>query len=430
VQVRKIDWYVDGTLSLKGFVKDGSDTQYVYFTRAIQEGLSTLFPEASKGFHRFGKIVRPFNQLVDAWLPSFYSATKDEFDNTDLTAVTKHLESDDLAIIVTDLYPDRSDFGPFRQQLIEKGLGTKFQFGIIACKLDFDGWIYDIPPNHSSQKYPHKPRPIYAIFLGPQQAIASLIEEVQRHNQVEANISAALFSNSPGKLASEDFSDSKYDGAISFQAPGFDKSEGLIRGGKRTFARQLRLVRSAKQPHVKFQAAVSFEPYEVVPTDQWHIEREVRMCSDTSPSLTETLARLFGRKETKDAAISEQDSCPVTTEDYEILYPSQDGAPDMEQTDKRRLIAPVTLDFGKRGDQSKDVRARPGKLYVVDLKLSSDSTSVKLPGWVGDFSQSRNDVFDGSRTTDLDPFLQAIGESVLKARHAVAMDVCFYIDSK
>ena len=428
-KISKVDWYFDGTRSLQGFVKDHEDTNFVYLTREIESAIHTLVPAAMVSLHRFGMQSEPFTSLQEAWRPRFYSSSEPQFANTDLTsAIPNAIAKGSLTIVVTDLYPDESNFEPFRGKLIKAGLGQTFDFGIVACKADFDGMIYDIPPKGGALRF-SKPRPVYVLLLGPKDTIAAIVEELQkRQSHIGAALSAAVFSSTLGKFKVTDFGDPKNDESIQFKASGFDPADGLIQGGKQNFARQLRLSRSAKQPKVTFEADVSLEPYEVAPADGWHLEREVRMCTVNSTSLFE---RVRNRKETNDASTSNLAECKAVGEDYEIVYPTTDEPPRFDRSQgKQHLVAPVTLDLGKRGDPSRDVRTRPGHIYIVKLKLSSNSTAVALPKWVSDFSQSRSVGFDGSRTTDLDPFLVTLGESLLSAKQAVAMKLDIYIDSK
>jgi len=419
----QVDWYIDGTASMKGFVRQHEDTPYVYFLRSIQSSLSS---NAKVTYRRFGERSQKFSRLSEASDPEFYSSSDEIFRNTDLTVAAENAgKSDHLTIIVSDLYPDRSDFEPLLKRLSTEGLGQSFVAGILGCRAEFRGIIYDIPPTRSNMPFPSHGgdarRPVYALILGSDFQVRSLLLKARREsNHIGAEIVSVLISPKVGNFNADDFSNSENS---ALHASDFDETDGLKQGGKSKFSRQLRLSRSARNPKLEFTAKVSFEPFEAVPADGWKMEREVHMCNYTDSSFS----AFKSHSKNQDPEVLAKDQCPVTTADYEILYQANDTS---NSIINRELTVPITLDFGKRGDSHRDVRARPGCIYVINLKLESKDTNVIMPKWVSEFSQSRSNNFDGLKTTDLDPFLRALAARTLNNRPATAMDVDLYIDSK
>jgi hypothetical protein len=426
-----VDLYIDATASLRGFVRSDRLTTFAYFTRIMEGRLHSLFPPSTQlGYqlNRFGLKIDPFGDMKDAWRPAFYDPVKG-YEDTDLSVVARQIQRGHLTVIITDLFQSDSHIEAFRTELVKRGLGRAFQCAVMAFRADFDGKIYDIPPSKSTLRYKGQ-RPAYALVFAPAGQLRIFLDEMlSQKSELGTDLYCALLTNEIGTPA-KPFTDlvveknRQQDASSrnSFYMEGFDPDEGLIAGGPRSFARQLRLGRSAQQPFFEFQSTIMLRDYEPVPSiDSIRLVHTTRMCDTDSPGIWEMLTG-----KTKDT--SHRDPCPIAEPAFDIIY-ADSSQLQARRLDQDRIALDFKPDFGKRGS-SNEVRARPSKVYVLQLKAVSSQRNAKLPEWVSRFNEDERQTFDGSKTPDLRDFMASIQDSVSTVAPTTVFSSYVYINSK
>jgi hypothetical protein len=426
-----VDIYIDATASLQGFVRSDRLTTFAYFTRILEGRLHSLFPPSAQlGYqlNRFGLKIEPFGDLKDAWRPAFYDPAKG-YEDTDLAIVARRIQSGHLTVIITDLFQSDSHIEAFRTELVKRGLGKDFQCAVMAFRADFDGKIYDIPPAKSTERFKGQ-RPAYALVFAPAGQLRNLLDEMlAQKSELGTDLFCALLTNEVG-TAEKPFTDlliaknRQQDASSinSFYMEGFDPDEGLIKGGPQSFARELRLGRSAPQPYFEFQTIIKLRDYEPLPSiDSIHFAHTTRMCNVDSPGIWEMITG-----KSKDTGHSEP--CPVADPTFDIIY-GDSSQLQVRRVDREKIALDFKPDFGKRGS-SNEVRARPSKMYVVELKATSSQRNAPLPEWVSRFNEDERQPFDGTRTPDLKDFLASIQDSVSSVAPTTVFSSYVYINSK
>ena len=424
-QPKAVDWYVDATASMQGFVRSDRDTTFAYFTKVLEERLHSMFPasQVTFGLHRFGLVSESFSNVKECWRPGFYAAAKG-YEDTDLSVVAKEMQPGHIVVILTDLFQSDSHIEPFRTEMVKRGLGKDFQFALVGFRAEFAGKIYDVPPAKSTVPYKGL-RPAYALIFGPAPQLRDLLDALLNESgDLGTGVFATLISSTIGTPAVP-FHDLKLSatGGNFFHMAGFDPDDGLVAGGPQPFAKELRLSRSAQEPSIVFQTFVLLRPYEVAPPlPSLSLAHTLRMCSTESPGM---LDRLWPSS-TK--ASTSTDPCPPADPAFDILY--EDSHVGVTSPAPDKIALSVKLDMGKRGDAVRAVKARSSKLYILHLTVASSQRTGSRPEWISRFTEDGRQKFDGSKTPDLATFVSSMQESVNAVAAPTILDSYLYIDSK
>lgn len=174
------DVYVDGTLSMTGFVAD-SDSTYVRLLDELEGSLANKWKKsADLRYFKFGKSVRQVTRqdFRGARNNAFY-VEKGIYETTDIDLVAARATPQRLAVAVTDLFQRDQDVNPIvssiRKNVFEKNLSA----GILAISSEFDGKVYDARTaayRYTSRKgSPTTYRPFYLLMFGDAAAIEQLV---------------------------------------------------------------------------------------------------------------------------------------------------------------------------------------------------------------------------------------------------------------
>lgn len=420
-----IDWYIDATASMQGFVRADRITTFAYFEKILESRLNSLCPpsEAPLTFNRFGLTTNHFENLKNSWRPAFF-APAPGFEDTDLSIVARNMRPGHITILITDLFQSDSHVESFRSALLKQGLGKAFQFAVVAFRAEFDGIIYDIPPARAKQRYRGN-RPVYALLMGPADRLKTLLDSLlEQPADLGTNLFAAMFSNRVGSPVTSlhDLNQQASKGGY-FLAQGLDSDQQLILGGPKNFTRELRLSRSAPQPRIDFTMDFDIEPYEAVPApESFGLVRKTWICSKEMPGF---LDRLLSNSSSNNKS---NNGCSVVPPESDIVY--DDSSAVVSRIAPHTLCLKVALDFGKRNDAVKGVRAKSSRTYIVQVTVSSRSGASQLPDWVSTFSENGRHAFEPSKTPELDDFLSSIQTSVTQGAPVVLLNSYLFINSK
>ncbi|MDD1426744.1 hypothetical protein MEO94_20135 [Dolichospermum sp. ST_sed9] len=183
----------DNTLSMQGFVKNTS-SRYNQTLSLLADTVTRAFNESKPKYYSFNitrKQLSGVQAYKDAETPNFYQA---QIPYAKLkTAITPFSDNpqDELSIIVTDLYQTDSSKDPsvlsiLKENYIQKGKAV----GILAVKSEFDGFVYDV--GKFGQKTLYKTNssitdsyhPFYVIVLGTYENIAHYFDKIKQDGKV------------------------------------------------------------------------------------------------------------------------------------------------------------------------------------------------------------------------------------------------------
>lgn len=168
---------IDRTISMRGFVKN-IDSEYIQTLEFLDRTARALFSNSEPQYYGFWTERRKGGSLEEARSQDFYSSS---FSDAILEQALGPLDqdsSDELSIIVTDLYRAKRDMKD-----VIKGFTNYLKqgdaIGILAIKSKFDGRIPDI--FITNQNISHKGiRPFYVILLGRYENVAKYFEQLNK----------------------------------------------------------------------------------------------------------------------------------------------------------------------------------------------------------------------------------------------------------
>ena len=206
--------YFDATVSMKGFAVVPGATHYAQMLPCLERAVQKGWIDEKIEFFRFGTQVEPIDRSAyqRAAHPGFYddetinqkthiekvidyevqkisdlgdlNANRDEANTDHDEADTDRDEENSLAVIVTDLFQEKSDINQPFDQLKEKYLRKNLAVGLLGLRSQFDGIIYDAGfdvapmPYKSDMDNPETFRPFYLLVLGRHTDIAHYFNQL------------------------------------------------------------------------------------------------------------------------------------------------------------------------------------------------------------------------------------------------------------
>lgn len=160
--------YIDGTLSMYGYVNYPGGTVYTNTLQDIERNIKTIWSKDDIKFYKFG------DSILELSRDGYIASNRTEFYNgldTNLGSVIQSTKSNKLSIIVTDLFQTNQDLDSLIGSLKSKYISEDKGIGIIGIKSQFNGKIYDIGKfssqiSYTSTKDPNSYRPFYLIVMG------------------------------------------------------------------------------------------------------------------------------------------------------------------------------------------------------------------------------------------------------------------------
>lgn len=181
--------YIDSTVSMEGFVRPGSATNYIQTLQAIESAINTGWKTSQIHFFKFGTKILPLKNR------EHLKAVKTEFYQTKEAKLKTYIEKvvndpntctdNSLAVIVTDLFQDDADVSLLTDALKEKCIKKNYAIGILGIRSQYDGIVYDV--GIQSYSFPYKSndadaetlRPFYLLILGKHADVANYFDQLK-----------------------------------------------------------------------------------------------------------------------------------------------------------------------------------------------------------------------------------------------------------
>ena len=174
-----LDIYWDATVSMQGFTQLESGNVYC----TLPDKLGVLLNGETKFFY-FGEQITPMEGRDHLKLrnPEFYTESITSFGR-----VLDEAKTENLSIVVTDLFESESDWSNITQKLREKYFNNHLAVAMIGIQNPFSGKIYDVGLNAASFSYesgndPSQFRPFYLFLMGSDAQIRKFLEKWKEQN--------------------------------------------------------------------------------------------------------------------------------------------------------------------------------------------------------------------------------------------------------
>lgn len=181
--------YIDSTVSMEGYVRPGSATNYIQTLQAIESAINTGWKTSQIHFFKFGTKILPLKNR------EHLKAVKTEFYQTKEAKLKTYIEKvvndpntctdNSLTVIVTDLFQDDADVALLTDALKEKCIKKNYAIGILGIRSQYDGTVYDVGiqsyffPYRSNDANPETFRPFYLLILGKHADVANYFDQLK-----------------------------------------------------------------------------------------------------------------------------------------------------------------------------------------------------------------------------------------------------------
>lgn len=182
--------YLDGTVSMQGFVADGH-SHYARFLQDLEGTALGQWSSTDVQYFKFGSRIRKLTnrqEFLEATSKAFY-VEHGMAETTDIDTVLAQLDLGRLNVIVSDLFEADGDVNPLVDKLKNRLLRTGAAVGVLAIPSEFDGTVYDAgvqPFPYKAAADPAAERPFYAVILGREEAITRLVQALSRQDYVHS----------------------------------------------------------------------------------------------------------------------------------------------------------------------------------------------------------------------------------------------------
>ena len=190
------DVYLDGTMSMSGYVNYSNGTIYEDSIKGIERTIQESWKDEKVTFVKFGDNFTPLdrNGLLQANQADFYNEK-----DTSLQTVVEKSDDKKLNIIVTDLFQTNQDIDSLMNALKEKCFAQKHALAVIGVKSQFNGKIYDVGKSQASFEYttnedPASYRPFYLMVYGNENDVRAFTESYTKSLPKEVQHKETLLS--------------------------------------------------------------------------------------------------------------------------------------------------------------------------------------------------------------------------------------------
>jgi hypothetical protein len=185
----RVDVYVDGTVSMSGFLNAGS-SQYVEFLDDLESSVQNSVRRPQIRYFKFGRAVRELDRdgFRAARTPAFY-AERGISDVTQIDSVIQCPAGAHVTVAVTDLFQDEGDVQAVVARIKERCFARGAAVGVLAVPSQFNGMVYDarVPAyRYASTAERASYRPFYALLFGAPEHVERLHAALQAQPYVKA----------------------------------------------------------------------------------------------------------------------------------------------------------------------------------------------------------------------------------------------------
>ena len=169
-----IDVYIDASKSMEGFLVQEITSRYQNTIQLLKRAALTGWERANIKFFKFGSSIIDLGEdgYLDAAKRPFYSDIEGLHSHTFIDNVIQKANSNNLTVIISDLFQDTGDITRVTSLIKEKYFDKGLAVGILGIKSQFQGMVYDIGLQNlkfyydSGTEEPKRYRPFYLLLLG------------------------------------------------------------------------------------------------------------------------------------------------------------------------------------------------------------------------------------------------------------------------
>lgn len=172
------DVYIDGTMSMAGYVNYASGTIFSDSVKGIERSIQETWKDEKVNFIKFGDSFTPLSRdgLLQANQADFYSEK-----DTSLQNVVAQSDDKKLNVIITDLFQTNQDIDSLMNALKDKCFAQNHALAVIGIRSQFQGKVYDVGKSQSSFEYatngdPSSYRPFYLMVYGNENDVRAFTE--------------------------------------------------------------------------------------------------------------------------------------------------------------------------------------------------------------------------------------------------------------
>lgn len=192
----QIDFYVDATLSMMGFVNN-PQSRYIRFLEEMEAAAGAGWKQTDIKYHKFGSTLREIRRVeyLSAKQAAFYSE-KGIFESTNIDLVVSRTDPNRVSALITDLFQSQGDVNAIVEKIKEKCFLKHVWVAILAVPSQFTGKVYDanVPPYNyeSKDSEPRSYRTFYALLFGNPQNISHLFQLLEARRLVSRDNSLLI----------------------------------------------------------------------------------------------------------------------------------------------------------------------------------------------------------------------------------------------
>jgi hypothetical protein len=129
----KVDVFLDGTISMKGFIVPGIASRYQQTLPLLESTVARGWADSQVVFHKFGTVIKDLSErrYLDAQHPQFYDEAEVR-EKTLIQNVIDKAETDRLTLIVTDLFQTDADINLITAKIKEKFIAKNLSVGVLG----------------------------------------------------------------------------------------------------------------------------------------------------------------------------------------------------------------------------------------------------------------------------------------------------------
>ena len=173
-----VDFYLDATLSMKGFTVPRDYNYYTQTLDILESSVVSGWPNGRARFFKFGTTTKELGNRdhLGARFPRFYT-DREFFKRTYIERVIDSAKVDHLSVIVTDLFENDADISLLTARVKDRYLSQSLSVGILGIKSNFIDTVYDVGINQEKFRYGGV-RPFYLVLLGHYSDVSNLYESL------------------------------------------------------------------------------------------------------------------------------------------------------------------------------------------------------------------------------------------------------------
>jgi hypothetical protein len=388
---------------MRGFTETDSFSFYQQTIPLLESSIINNL-KGEKVFYKFGnksEVLKDRDYLLSQ-KPSFY-ADANFNTKTLIENVLENANPQSLTVVVTDLFQNNADVNQLSEKIKSKFITANLAVGVLGIKSQFKGMVYDVGSNNYTFPYQSSDeatfRPFYILAFGSHANIARYFDALEQDGvkSFPAKQRVILSPNLTDKLAS-------YLGADVVDKKNINELSGTIVSNDQNLNNfgEFRVRDGAKPAAVEVQL-----PFRQLPGT-------VNLSEQLEPEVSSLLC--------------------ATAQSTDAKYTSS-FAPQPEASQALDINAKII----KPGGIDLKINIAPEKLEksgVNAFHLILRPKQSVLPDWVGEWNMTDSDVsvwhknpkqFDGSRTYNLQHFLQTLWATTENIHKSKVADLYLYV---